>query len=161
MDETVKLVAKIPLDRPNRNGRVYTSECMEKAIAEEHIQEGLKNGTLLGGFAEPPTGNLSRDLSIDPTKAAFSINRLNIEKGEDGNNLVAGLSTLPNHLGALMKHAIHTKVAFSLAPRGVGKVEIVDGVPTVQPGFRVVTYDLIKDEGGEVIEIERKNEENE
>lgn len=160
-DKMVTFTAEFPLDRMNRNGRIYTSECIEKAIAEEHIQEGLRTGTLMGGFAKQQTGDLSRDLSINPAEAAFSIKKLSVEKNEKGTNLVAGLSTLPNHLGALIKHDIHTKVTLSLAPRGVGEIKMVDGIPTVQPGYRMITCDIVTFDQEGIPDTERIKNNNE
>mgnify|MGYP003341855078 CR=1 FL=1 len=49
---------------PNKNGHVYTKECIEKALENPVIKEQIETGCFFGGFME----DCREDLSIDISK---------------------------------------------------------------------------------------------
>lgn len=140
--KTIEFEARFPLNTKTRNNRIYTAECMKQSISAEYIQEQLKTGGLLG-MIRNTTGMTpcfdSTKLGVDPAKAAFSLREIDVVEGDSETAVIGKGKTLDTPYGRELVEAIGRKIAFSIAPRGIGS--IVDGV--VQPDFRLITFDLI------------------
>jgi hypothetical protein len=94
------------LDLPNKNGRIYTREALEKAIAEWEGKE------MLGTIGMPPN-----DRPVDINMVSHIITNLHI----DGDKVTGTIKVLDTPLGIELQKLIDSKtveVAYRSAGRG-------------------------------------------
>ena len=111
------------LDIPNKNGRIYSKEVIQKAL--ENAKEKLESGEMLGELCIPNDPNIiSGDASPPVNLAAVShvVKRMWIEDG----NLMGEVKILDTPNGKILKHMLeHDELRNSVAfrPSGFGKID--------------------------------------
>ena len=99
----------IKFNNPNKNGRIYSSDCFN--LADPIIQERLKTGTLFGELGFP-----ENRLETDLTKVSHRV--VNLYKKEDG--LYADIEILETPNGKLLEDIINKGNQVSFRTRGSG-----------------------------------------
>ena len=113
---------------PNKNGHVYTKECIEKALENPVIKERLENGCFFGGFME----DYKNDFEIDISKVSHVCKELWWED----NTLYGKFETLNTPKGMTLTEMLNTWTKNSsdcMATSGNGTLEIdTDGNQVVK-----------------------------
>lgn len=99
----------IEFNKPNKNGRIYSSGCFN--LNDPIIQERLKSGTLFGELCFPKDR-----LETDLTKVSHRV--VNLYKKEDG--LYADIEILETPNGKLLEDTINRGSQVSFRTRGSG-----------------------------------------
>ncbi len=102
----------IKFDQPNKNGRVYSSDCFN--LDDPIIKEKLKNNSFFGelGF---PQGDRSE---VDLTKVSHRV--VSLYKKDDG--LYADIETLDTPNGRILEKTVKNSSG-GFRTRGVGNIE--------------------------------------
>ena len=112
----------LELDKPNKNGRIYTKEVMREAIA--------KYGEKLSRFGELGYGE---DSHINIDRISHKVNFLYIKE----NQVLADISLLGTPCGKIAK----ALPDFNIGPRGLGKFA-EDGI-TLQ-SYEFISIDIVQ-----------------
>ena len=105
-----KVKAKIMnFDIPNRNGRVYQSDKMNKAIQEYLKNDKIRLGTI--GIGSNCQGDIDHPVTF--SEASHKIDELTIE----GNELVGNISILDTQQGQNVQALLDSNVKLAFAPR--------------------------------------------
>ena len=146
-NEITQFNAEFPLNTPTRNGRIYPTQCMKKAIDDKYIQESLKNGMLFGSISNyGGYSDIGSSIGCGMNNSAFSVDTLNVLEANDGTaNMIAGITLLPTPFGKKLNTAIKKGFKFKLIPRGIGSTEIIDDKLVITDGYKLISVDLAPD----------------
>ena len=140
---TIEFIAVLQeADTPNRNGRIYPKEALERALQAPQIQERLRNLNFFIEAGHPPAdASIARQTSINPKNIAAIVKELWWE----GNLLKGRIQTADTAIGRDMKGLIEqgSRVAFSLRAQASLGRDHVTGKQVVQDPINIVTYDWV------------------
>ena len=115
------------LDSPNKNGRIYTKECMKKAIAD--TKKLIEEKRFLGELEQPQyTG-------INLSNVSHMITDLRIEE----NKIVADIQVLKTPKGILLQEMMDAK-EIEFVQRGLGKI----GKDNIVTDYTLITIDAVR-----------------
>ena len=122
-------------DIRNRNGRVYPSTVLEREVqkyAESFIDKGRALGEL--GHPEGPTINLDR------------VSHKIISLKKEGSNFIGKAKLLETPMGKVAKSLLDEGVKLGVSSRGMGSLELKNGVNYVKDDFMLATAaDIVAD----------------
>jgi hypothetical protein len=120
------------LDLPNKNGRIYTREALEKAIAEWEGKE------MLGTIGMPPN-----DRPVDINMVSHIITNLHI----DGDKVTGTIKVLDTPLGIELQKLIDSKtVEVAYRSAGMGNIiEQEDGTCIVED-YHITSVNVVNKE---------------
>lgn len=117
------------LDTPNKNGRIYRKDVMEKAIEETEQ-------TLIGTIGMPEGGE------IDIMKISHKVENLRIED----NFLVGDMTILGTPEGFKLSDMVECHDSYGFRLAGIGTVKRnEDGVQEVQPDYKIMSVCFTND----------------
>jgi len=121
-------------NKKNRNNRIYEKTILEGAI-NKYISDQVKTGRAVGELNHPdgPTINLD--------KVSHRITELKW-KGDD---VVGKALILDTPMGKIVKGLVEGGVKLGVSSRGMGTVEMKDGVSRVNNDFTLSTIDIVQD----------------
>jgi hypothetical protein len=121
-------------NKKNRNNRIYEKTILQDAVSK-YVQEQVKTGRAVGELNHPdgPTINLD--------KVSHRITELNWE----GNDVVGKALILDTPMGKIVKGLVEGGVKLGVSSRGMGTVEMKDGVSRVNNDFVLSTVDIVQD----------------
>jgi hypothetical protein len=122
-------------DIKNRNGRVYPSSVLEREV-QKYTESFIDKGRALGelGHPEGPTINLDR--------VSHKITSLK----KEGANFVGKAKLLETPMGKIAKSLIDEGVKLGVSSRGMGTLELKNGVNYVKDDFMLATAaDIVAD----------------
>jgi hypothetical protein len=122
-------------DIKNRNGRVYPSSVLEREV-QKYTESFIDKGRALGelGHPEGPTINLDR--------VSHKITSLK----KEGANFVGKAKLLETPMGKIAKSLIDEGVKLGVSSRGMGTLELKNGVSYVKDDFMLATAaDIVAD----------------
>lgn len=121
-------------NKKNRNNRIYEKGILEAAVYK-YISEQVKTGRAVGELNHPdgPTINLD--------KVSHRITDLKW-KGDD---VVGKALILDTPMGKIVKGLVEGGVKLGVSSRGMGTVEMKDGVSRVNNDFTLSTIDIVQD----------------
>lgn len=141
----VKMVAVLQeANLPNRNGRIYPRQVIEKALQAGFVQEKLKTNSLLGESNHPANADVQRQMTIDMNNVSHVVKKVWWDP-QDPNLLLgevetAGTITGKNFAGLISENGM--QASFSM--RGLGDVvKGPKGILHVKDPLRIVTYDAV------------------
>ncbi len=122
-------------DIQNRNGRVYPSGVLEREVqkySESFIDKGRALGEL--GHPEGPTINLDR------------VSHKIVSLKKEGANFIGKAKLLETPMGKIAKSLIDEGVKLGVSSRGMGTLELKNGVNYVKDDFMLATAaDIVAD----------------
>jgi len=118
----------------NRNGRVYPSAVMEKAV-KKYISEYVNTKRALGELNHPPS------VQVNPERVSHLITELRRE----GNNWMGKAKILDTPMGKIVRGIIEGGGSLGVSSRGVGSLKESNGVKIVQEDFSLATIDIVSD----------------
>jgi len=122
-------------DVKNRNGRIYPSTVLEREVqkyAESFIDKGRALGEL--GHPEGPTINLDR------------VSHKIISLRKEGSNFIGKAKLLETPMGKVAKSLLDEGVKLGVSSRGMGSLELKNGVNYVKDDFMLATAaDIVAD----------------
>ena len=121
-------------NKKNRNNRIYEKTILQDAVSK-YVQEQVSTGRAVGELNHPdgPTINLD--------KVSHRITELNWE----GNDVVGKALILDTPMGKIVKGLVEGGVKLGVSSRGMGTVEMKDGVSRVNDDFTLSTIDIVQD----------------
>ena len=118
----------------NRNGRVYPSAVMEKAV-NKYIVEYVNTKRALGELNHPPS------VQVNPDRVSHLITELK----KEGNNWMGKAKILDTPMGQIVRGIIEGGGSLGVSSRGVGSLKESNGVKIVQEDFALATIDIVSD----------------
>lgn len=118
----------------NRNGRVYTREVLTQAV-DRYVNEQVKTGRAVGELNHPDGPSINLD------KVSHRITELKW----DGNNVVGKALILDTPMGQIVKGLVEGGVQLGVSSRGMGSLEMKNGVNYVKDDFHLATVDIVQD----------------
>lgn len=122
-------------ERPNRNGRIYPKEVLEKEVNrynKEYVKKNRAYGEL--GHPQGPTINLER------------MSHLIKEIKVDGNNFIGRAKIMDSPYGNIVKNLIKEGASLGVSSRGMGSLKRKNGINEVQKDFYLATAaDIVAD----------------
>jgi hypothetical protein len=118
----------------NRNGRVYTREVLTQAV-DRYVNEQVKTGRAVGELNHPDGPSINLD------KVSHRITELKW----DGNNVIGKALILDTPMGQIVKGLVEGGVQLGVSSRGMGSLEIKNGVNYVKDDFHLNTIDIVQD----------------
>lgn len=122
-------------EKPNRNGRIYPKEVLEKEV-NRYIKEYVKKNRAYGELGHPqgPTINLER------------MSHLIKEIKVDGNNFIGRAKIMDSPYGNIVKNLIKEGASLGVSSRGMGSLKRKNGINEVQRDFYLATAaDIVAD----------------
>jgi len=121
-------------NKKNRNNRIYEKNILEGAV-NKYISEQVKTGRAVGELNHPdgPTINLD--------KVSHRITELKW----NGDDVVGKALILDTPMGKIVKGLVEGGVKLGVSSRGMGTVEMKDGVSRVNNDFTLSTIDIVQD----------------
>lgn len=121
-------------DQKNRNNRIYEHRILKGAV-EKYVVDQVKTGRAVGELNHPdgPTINLDK-VSHRITELKWS-----------GNDVVGKALVLDTPMGKIVKGLVEGGVKLGVSSRGMGTVELKDGVSYVKDDFVLATVDIVQD----------------
>ena len=121
-------------NKKNRNNRIYEKTILQDAVSK-YVQEQVSTGRAVGELNHPdgPTINLD--------KVSHRITELKW-KGDD---VVGKALILDTPMGKIVKGLVEGGVKLGVSSRGMGTVEMKDGVSRVNNDFVLSTVDIVQD----------------
>ena len=121
-------------NKKNRNNRIYEKTILQNAVSK-YVQEQVSTGRAVGELNHPdgPTINLD--------KVSHRITELNWES----NDVVGKALILDTPMGKIVKGLVEGGVKLGVSSRGMGTVEMKDGVSRVNHDFVLSTVDIVQD----------------
>ena len=120
---------------PNRNGRIYPTDILEKEVKRYNKEYVMKNrafGEL--GHPQGPTINLDR------------VCHMIKELYQDGDNFVGRAKIMDSPYGTIVKNLIKEGASLGVSSRGMGSLKTKNGVNEVQKDFYLATAaDIVAD----------------
>lgn len=105
----------LPINRPNKNNRIYSPSCVDKIVSDFHTRKET-NGFVFGEL-DPPSSN-TEALKIHLDRISHQVEDIFIE----GNFLKAKIKISPTPMGNILKELHSAGVSIGLAMRGFGEV---------------------------------------
>jgi hypothetical protein len=118
----------------NRNGRVYTREVLTQAV-DRYVNEQVKTGRAVGELNHPDGPSINLD------KVSHRITELKW----DGNNVIGKALILDTPMGQIVKGLVEGGVQLGVSSRGMGSLEMKDGINYVKDDFHLATVDIVQD----------------
>jgi len=118
----------------NRNGRVYTRQVLTSAV-DRYVNEQVKTGRAVGELNHPEGPSINLD------KVSHRITELKW----DGNNVVGKALILDTPMGQIVKGLVEGGVQLGVSSRGMGSLEMKNGVNYVKDDFHLNTIDIVQD----------------
>jgi len=118
----------------NRNGRIYTREVLTSAV-DKYTNEQVKTGRAVGELNHPDGPSINLD------KVSHRITELKW----DGNNVIGKALILDTPMGQIVKGLVEGGVQLGVSSRGMGSLEMKDGVNYVKDDFTLSTVDIVQD----------------
>jgi hypothetical protein len=122
-------------EKPNRNGRIYPKEVLEKEVNrynKEYVKKNRAYGEL--GHPQGPTINLER------------MSHLIKEIKVDGNNFIGRAKIMDSPYGNIVKNLIKEGASLGVSSRGMGSLKRKNGINEVQRDFYLATAaDIVAD----------------
>jgi len=122
-------------DIRNRNGRVYPSTVLEREV-QKYTESFIDKGRALGelGHPEGPTINLDR------------VSHKIISLKKEGANFIGKAKLLETPMGKVAKSLLDEGVKLGVSSRGMGSLELKNGVNYVKDDFMLATAaDIVAD----------------
>lgn len=120
---------------PNRNGRLYPTEILDREVArynEQFVNKGRAMGEL--GHPQGPTINLDR------------VSHKIISLYRDGDNFIGKAKILSTQFGETAKRLIDDGITLGVSSRGLGTCKKRDGLNIVEKNFYLATAaDIVAD----------------
>lgn len=114
------------LDTPNRNNRIYTKECMEKAIAD--TKKLIEEKRFLGEL-QP------QDRNINLSNVSHMVTDLRIEE----NKVMAEIQVLKTPRGIILQEMLDAK-EIEFVQRGLGKI----GKDNIVTDYTLIAIDAVR-----------------
>jgi hypothetical protein len=125
-------------DIKNRNGRMYSSEILEKEM-KRYQKDFIDTKRALGELGHPDGPAINGD----------RVSHLITEMKRDGSNFVGKAKILGTPMGNIVKTLMDEGVMFGVSTRGLGSVkQNPDGIMEVQKDFHLATVDIVTDPSG-------------
>ena len=118
----------------NRNGRVYTREVLTSAV-DRYNNEQVMTGRAVGELNHPEGPSINLD------KVSHRITELKW----DGNNVIGKALVLDTPMGQIVKGLVEGGVQLGVSSRGMGSIEMKNGVNYVKDDFHLSTVDIVQD----------------
>jgi len=118
----------------NRNGRVYTREVLTTAV-DRYNNEQVMTGRAVGELNHPEGPSINLD------KVSHRITELKW----DGNNVIGKALILDTPMGQIVKGLVEGGVQLGVSSRGMGSLEMKNGVNYVKDDFMLSTVDIVQD----------------
>ena len=118
----------------NRNGRVYTREVLTSAV-DRYNNEQVKTGRAVGELNHPEGPSINLD------KVSHRITELKW----DGNNVIGKALILDTPMGQIVKGLVEGGVQLGVSSRGMGSLEMKNGINYVKDDFHLSTVDIVQD----------------
>ena len=118
----------------NRNGRVYTREVLTSAV-DRYNNEQVMTGRAVGELNHPEGPSINLD------KVSHRITELKW----DGNNVIGKALILDTPMGQIVKGLVEGGVQLGVSSRGMGSIEMKNGVNYVKDDFNLSTVDIVQD----------------
>jgi hypothetical protein len=122
-------------DIKNRNGRYYPSDVLSKEV-DKYSESFINKGRALGelGHPEGPTINLDR------------VSHKIVSLKKEGNNFVGKAKLLETPMGKIASSLLNEGVKLGVSSRGMGSLELRNGVSYVKNDFMLATAaDIVAD----------------
>ena len=121
-------------NKPNRNGRMYPREILEKACGK-YVTEQVSKGRAVGELNHPdgPTINLD--------KVSHKITELKW----DGDNVVGKATILDTPMGKIVQGLLEGEVQVGVSSRGMGSLVNKAGVNVVNKDYMLNAVDIVQD----------------
>jgi hypothetical protein len=121
-------------EQPNRNGRLYKMDIMEKELGR--YQKLIDEKRSLGELGHPANPTLNLD------KVSHLITNLRFE----GKNVMGRAKILETPMGNIARNLIENGVRLGVSSRGLGSLKLnKEGVNEVQDDFHLATVDIVAD----------------
>lgn len=125
-------------DIKNRNGRMYSSEILEKEM-NRYQKDFINTKRALGELGHPDGPAINGD----------RVSHLITEMKKDGSNFIGKAKILGTPMGNIVKTLMDEGVCFGVSTRGLGSVkQNPDGIMEVQKDFHLATVDIVTDPSG-------------
>lgn len=125
-------------DIKNRNGRMYSSEILEKEM-NRYQKDFISTKRALGELGHPDGPAINGD----------RVSHLITEMKKDGSNFVGKAKILGTPMGNIVKTLMDEGVMFGVSTRGLGSVkQNPEGIMEVQKDFHLATVDIVTDPSG-------------
>jgi hypothetical protein len=121
-------------ENKNKNGRVYTREVLTKAV-DKFVNEQVITGRAVGELNHPDGPSINLD------KVSHRITELKW----DGNNVMGKALILDTPMGKIVKGLVEGGVQLGVSSRGMGSLEMKNGVNHVASDFMLNTVDIVQD----------------
>jgi hypothetical protein len=120
----------------NRNGRVYPSHIMEKAV-DDYNRKYIKENRALGELGHPQGPTINHERTSHLIKSLV----------REGNNYIGRAKIITaNPYGAIVKNLMDEGVKLGVSSRGMGTVRANNGIMEVQEDFWIATAaDIVAD----------------
>ena len=118
----------------NRNGRIYTREVLTSAV-DRYNNEQVMTGRAVGELNHPEGPSINLD------KVSHRITELKW----DGNNVIGKALILDTPMGQIVKGLVEGGVQLGVSSRGMGSIEMKNGVNYVKDDFHLSTVDIVQD----------------
>jgi hypothetical protein len=124
-------------NEPNKNGRIYPGEVMEKAL-RKYDNEFISQKRALGELNHPQGPSINLD------RASHIIENLRLE----GNYVVGRAKVMNTPMGEIAKSLIDEGVKLGVSTRGLGSLEEKNGYKHVKDDFFITAIDIVSDPSG-------------
>jgi len=122
-------------DIKNRNGRVYPSAVLSREV-DKYTESFIDKGRALGelGHPEGPTINLDR------------VSHKIVSLKKEGSNFIGKAKLLETPMGKIAQNLLNEGVKLGVSSRGMGSLELKNGVNYVKDDFMLATAaDIVAD----------------
>jgi len=121
-------------EQPNRNGRIYRKNILEKEV--DRYQQLISEKRALGELGHPANPSINLD------KVSHLITNLRFE----GNDVIGRAKILDTPMGKIAKNFVEEGVRLGVSSRGLGSLKMnKEGVNEVQDDFHLATVDIVAD----------------
>jgi hypothetical protein len=125
-------------DIKNRNGRMYSSQILEKEM-NRYQKDFISTKRALGELGHPDGPAINGD----------RVSHLITEMKRDGSNFIGKAKILGTPMGNIVKTLMDEGVCFGVSTRGLGSVkQNPEGIMEVQKDFHLATVDIVTDPSG-------------
>mgnify|MGYP005620095725 CR=1 FL=1 len=125
-------------DLKNRNGRMYSSEILEKEMVR-YNKDFIETKRALGELGHPDGPAINGD----------RVSHLITEMRREGSNFIGKAKILGTPMGEIVKTLMDEGVLFGVSTRGLGSVKMnKEGIMEVQNDFHLATVDIVTDPSG-------------
>lgn len=120
---------------PNRNGRIYPMNVLEKEVGR-YVQDAVSQNRALGELNHPEGPNINLD----------RVSHIITELKRDGNYYMGKAKILETPNGRIVQNLLSEGVKIGVSTRGMGSLVEKNGIMEVQDDFRLSTAaDIVAD----------------